>query len=325
MIKRLAVLATILMFASACDKANGSARAPETAAHRSVPRGRGLDLASHPPLLFHVFGDADDPRMIPIAALVGGRIEAIVLSRDGWRSLDSAYLRAGLSYTLYRDGHVRGEARVTRGMWEGAGAPFYTLARCRTLTPMAAVSLAGASRGDLTAEFLASNARLGRARSEARLPAAATARAAREIAHAVGTAAELSKATLDSLDFRALAIPPGVHERPTLIASLIDPSSESTTRRRAAHLFAIAEWDSSAGRYRPSFTHRVNGQLDRAEFRRYVDHLDLTGDGIDEIIVEGWQVGGDTFLLVLSYQDGAWRERFRSRPNWCLDASVSDE
>jgi hypothetical protein len=84
------------------------------------------------------------------------------------------------------------------------------------------------------------------------------------------------------------------------------------------HLFFIAEMDST-GHYRATYLHRVNGPLETAAFRRYSDHADITGDGIDEIVLEGWQYRGDTFMLVLAYSGGDWTEVFRSRPNWCLD------
>ena len=48
-----------------------------------------------------------------------------------------------------------------------------------------------------------------------------------------------------------------------------------------------------------------------AEFRRYIDHLDINGDGIDEIVLEGWQFAGETYVSVLGYANGEWSEVFR--------------
>ena len=45
----------------------------------------------------------------------------------------------------------------------------------------------------------------------------------------------------------------------------------------------------------------------------------MTGDGVDEILLEGWQFGGDTFLTVLGWKNGKWGEVYRARSNWCLD------
>jgi hypothetical protein len=75
----------------------------------------------------------------------------------------------------------------------------------------------------------------------------------------------------------------------------------------------------ATGAYHATYAHLLHGPLGTASFRRYFDHLDLTGDGVEEIILEGWQYGGDTFLSVLGWKNGSWQEVFRSRPNWCLD------
>jgi hypothetical protein len=55
------------------------------------------------------------------------------------------------------------------------------------------------------------------------------------------------------------------------------------------------------------------------EYRRLIDHLDLTGDGVDEIVLEGWHTGSDSFLVFLHYHDGHWREIARGATSWCGD------
>ena len=69
---------------------------------------------------------------------------------------------------------------------------------------------------------------------------------------------------------------------------------------------------------RLTFAHRVNEALGGASFRRYVDHLDITGDGVDEIMLEGWRYGANSYLVVLRYADGRWQEALRTRENWCV-------
>jgi hypothetical protein len=81
-------------------------------------------------------------------------------------------------------------------------------------------------------------------------------------------------------------------------------------------VFAIA--DRSGDRYAATFTHAVNASTVTAMYRRYVDHLDLTGDGVDEIVLEGWQAGGDTYLMVLGFREGKWTEVFRGSSSWCV-------
>ena len=83
--------------ATACNKANASA---DTAA--SIPAGQELDLRKHPPILFEVFGERDDPRMVPLASLDSGKLRPIRLSPGGWRTFDRLYNRPGASYTCIR-------------------------------------------------------------------------------------------------------------------------------------------------------------------------------------------------------------------------------
>jgi hypothetical protein len=317
---RLAIFATILTVASGCDKARELAGggAPAQAAEPTVPQ---LNLASKPDILFKVFGERDDPRMIPVAAIQNGQLSQIGLTAAGWRQFDGLYTRSGASYNLYRDGRAVGSVQVRQGMWEKPGQPLYSLPRCELLTPLAAVTIDPGLTKSFTVEFLASNAELGGAPVGRPLSPAQTEQAARALAAAVGSSAGISAAEMQRLDFRALTIATGASTSPTVIASMVDPNAEGQVESGGStmHLFAIADMDAE-GRYHPSFDHTVNGPASAAEYRRYLDHLDVNGDGVDEIVLEGWQYGGDTFLQVLGFKAGRWVEVYRARSSWCLDA-----
>ena len=326
---RLALLATILMVVSGCDKAKEFVRAGQAAAPPVVSPGEELDLAAHPDIVFQVFGESNDPRMIPIAAVKGGRLRPIVLSPDGWRQFDATYLRRGKQYPVFQDGHAVGSVSVRQGMWERDGQPLYTLPGCRTLTPLAAVKVVDAHvRTDFTVELLASTATLGHDRPGPPLPASEMARTAKSLATEIAKSAGIRPRLLDSLDFHATAFMSGVSKFPTIVAAFIDPgaANAASASARTAHILLIADRDSTTGAYRSTFVHRVNGPLATAAFRRFLDHLDLDGDGTDEIVLEGWQFGGETFLQVLSWDGGKgkWMESYRTRANWCLDVRIAD-
>jgi hypothetical protein len=316
---RLATLATILIVATGCDKAKAFVRSGQGAEPPRVAPGEALDLSANPSILFQVFGESNDPRMIPIATIRNGELRSIQLSQQGWHQFDATYLRQGRTYTLFQDGHASGRVEVRQGMWEHE--PLYSLPSCQTLTPLSAVHVTeGHVRGDFTVEFLASNVPLGVARAAPALSTQEIARIARDVAAGVASEVGITRKTLDSLDFHALAFHSGATKAPTIVASFIDPAAESpkTYAARTAHVVVIADKDAS-GAYRATYAHRMNGPLADAIFRRYFDHLDLTGDGVDEIVLEGWKFGGDTYLSVLGWHDGRWTETFRTRPNWCLD------
>ena len=309
------------MVASGCDKAKEFVRAGRASGPPQVAPAEELDLSANPDIVFQVFGEASDPRMIPVASIRGGELQPIVLSEGGWRRFDARYLRRGKSYALYQDGRVSGSVEVARGMWESAGDPLYVLPNCHTLTPLAAVRVAdGHPRTGFTVELIASTARLGSQRRTATLPHGELVRIAREAAAEAGPGVHITLKTLDSLDFHAESFVSGASAAPTVVASFIDPAAEGARSPGTVttHILVIADRDST-GAYHVTYAHRLHGPLGTASFRRYFDHLDLTGDGVDEIILEGWPYGGDTFLSVLGWKDGRWREVFRTRPNWCLD------
>ena len=324
-IRKLVALATILTVASGCDKAKEFVRAGQAAGPPQLAPGEELDLSKKPALLFEVFGESSDPRMVPIGAMVGGELKPIRLTSAGWRRFDQLYQRAGASYSIFQNGVPSGTVDVKRGMWSDTADALYSLPGCATLTPMASVRVNGRLASDFTLEFLASNAPLGKPRIGAMMPQDTVNRIARTVARDVAKSVGIKPEKLDSLDFRALAFYTGDGPAPTIIASYIDATAShpASVATRTTHLVVIADRDSS-GTYHATFSHRINGPLAAAAFRRYFDHLDVDGDGIDEIVLQGWQFGGDTFLSVLGWREHKWQEIYRTRANWCLDERRSE-
>ena len=320
-ISKLVALATILMVATGCDKAKDFVRAGQTAGPPQIAPGEELDLAGKPDVLFQVFGESSDPRMVPIAAIVHGKLTPIRLSASGWHRFDDLYQHAGKSYSLYQSGVVNGTVDVKRGMWSDTSSALYALPGCATLTPMASVKVNGRFPSDFTLEFLASSVpNTGKPHVGAAMNQDSVNRIARAVARDIATSAGINEAKLDSLNFRALSFYTGSNASPTILASFVDESAERpvSIATRTTHLVVIADKD-SLGKYHATFSHHINGPLAAAAFRRYFDHLDIDGDGVDEIVLQGWQFGGDTFLSVLGWREGKWQEIYRTRANWCLD------
>jgi hypothetical protein len=318
---KLVALATILMVATGCDKAKEFVRAGQTSGPPQLSPGEELDLTRKPDVLFQVFGESSDPRMVPIAAIVSGELKEIRLSPSDWRKFDEMYQHAGRSYSLYQSGVATGTVDVKRGMWSDTGDALYSLPGCATLTPMASVKVNGRAASDFTLEFLASTSTtMGKPRVGAIMSQDSVDRIARAIALDVAKTVGIKESKLDSLDFRAIAFYTGVSAAPTILASFIDASAGRATSgaTRTTHLVVLADKD-SGGTYRATFSHRINGPLAAAGFRRYFDHLDIDGDGLDEVVLQGWQFGGDTFLSVLGWREHKWQEIYRTRANWCLD------
>lgn len=315
---RIATLVTIVTVVTGCDKAKGFIGGDRPAPPEIAP-GEALNLAARPDILFQVFGEKEDPRMIPIAAIEDGQLKTIALSSAGWHQFDAMYLRRGKNYKLYQDGRVRGAVTVRQGMWERPDNPLYELPGCQGLTPLASVSVTGMTKSSYTVEALAASFERTASRPPKPLPDAELTKTGRQIAIEAGGPENVDAKMLDALDFRAVAINTGATKSPTIVASYLDPtaSEAGSATANTVHLFVIADRDVDG--YAPTMSHVVNGPIAGALYRRFFDHLDLTGDGIDEIVAEEWRIGQESSLLVLAWANGRWREIFRGRSSWCLD------
>lgn len=323
--RRRRLLATTLILALGCDKArqlaSGSGDDSRGAAEQQGPSAERLDLSSHPDILFQIYGERDDPRMIPVGVLRNGKLEQIELGASGWKQFDAIYGKTGAEYTVYDDGRAVGRAKVRQGMWVEGKDPLYTLPNCELMIPQSAMTLEARSRPGYTVSLFASTRAL-RDAEVTQMAQGEVDRIARDVATRVARGAGISEAALAGLDLRAVAVKTGVSSSPTIIASMLDPHADeqSSAHERTVHLFVIADRTADGGDYKPTYTHVLDGDAATGDFERFVDHLDVAGDGASEIALDGWRFGGDTFLMFLEYKNGAWSELFRGRSNWCLDA-----
>jgi hypothetical protein len=317
---RRRLLATTLILALGCDKARqlaGGSASAETADAPSAPR---LDLSSRPDMLFQVYGERDDPRMIPVGVLRGGKIEEINLGSSGWKQFDGLYGKPGASYNAYQGGRSVGKVTVRQGMWEQGKDPLYTLPSCNLMVPQAAVTLDAMGKPGYTVSLFASTTPLHEMPVTS-MDQGEVDRIGRQVADRVGLGAGIDRAVLDSLNFHATAVATGVSKFPTIVITLIDrrADEQSAAREHTSHLLIVADRGEGASEYSPSFKHIVDGDASTGDFRRFIDQVDVSGGERAELVLEGWKFGGDTFLLFLQYNNGAWTEAFRGRSSWCLD------
>lgn len=312
-----ALMVATLAAATACDKKQ--AADPD----RVLPEGvAALDLASRPTVLFQVFGDPKEPKIMPIAAVVNGAVHPIGLSRAGWREFDSTYFAAGARYPVYVDDSLRGNATVTRGMWVGHDEPLFQLPGCRNLKPLGATTLDFAvPANEPTVEFIAASAPLA-AHPKARtaFPAPSViASLGRTLGHQLGERNRMDAAELDSLDFTARMLATGVHPDPTLLVSFIDQQAGDVAPGVGHSSHILALFDKADTGYVATYRHVASGDARSIEFQRFVDRVDVDGDGIDELILEAWHYGGSNELIVLASKAGQWHEILRTSSNLCLD------
>ena len=295
-----ATLASILTLALACDK---NAETAEVV-HRT-------SLADKPNVVFLLFGDRSDPRLLPVATTIEGQVAPVSLDARGWRDFDHLYFRPGTPLSIYRDGKPDGEGAIRRGMWDTTG-PLYKLPGCHSLKPLAAVEPREDGSEEVMLERIATSEPLAPPGERPGVPRRAL-DSARAVAHRVAQREGLTHNARAELDLAVSAIATGATRAPTLVASFMERGGGINGHPR--HLFLLA--DSTAAGYAPTFVHMADDSL--PEFRRLIDHADITGDGVDELLLEGWENGGDSYLLFLRYTNGKWREMARGETSWCTD------
>ena len=299
----MAVAASMLILATGCNK-----RASDDSADM-----KQTSLAGKPRTLLFLFGDKSDPRVLPLAMLANGQIKPIVLDSSGWRNFDHLYFAAGAHLPLYQGGKQIGDALVRRGMWEGKDA-LYKLPNCRSLRPLAAATLDSVAVSAVMVELLATSDALPVAPPRP-APVPADLDSARALAIRVAQHEGLTSTARGELDEVLNSFSTGATTHPTVTGSYIERGSGVTGKPR--HVFVIGDLVDSTKGYVQTFVHVP--QDSTREYRRLIDHVDLTGDGTDEIILEGWRSGADSFLIILQYTDGHWREIARSATSWCDD------
>ncbi|MEO8622699.1 MAG: hypothetical protein ABI625_16630 [bacterium] len=297
------VVASILSLAAGCDK-----RTADT-----VKEPAQTSLANKPKALFFLFGDKSDPRVLPLATLVDGKIKPIELDAAGWRNFDQLYFAPGARLPLLQAGASVGDAVVRRGMWDGKDA-LYKLPACHALRPLAAVTLSGNPTQAVMLELLATSDALPTSPVRP-APTKADSDSAAAFAFRGGQHEGLTNSARAELDEVLAELPTGATSHPTLVGSYMERGSGVNGKPR--HVFIIGDYSDSTKSYVQSFVH-VPGDSVR-EFRRLIDHADLTGDGVDEIVLEGWRNGGDSFLVFMQYKLGHWREIARGATSWCAD------
>lgn len=308
----------ILAFAAGCDKDAARREAAQVVRPVGTP---AINIFHRPTLLFQVYGDRADPRVLPVAAMIDSTVVAIGLNEYGWHALDSLYFAPGTTLSLYHGGQPTGRATITRGMWTKDGA-LQTLPGCSAMRPLAAATLLTAGLdADSAVELLATSAPLTtRPASRESFPSRDVLKVGRALGVDVATHHGLAAEDLDSLEFSAKAISTGATGGLTVVASFLDAGAGDLGPGAGHSTSVLVLGEQVDGAWQPTYRHASSGDARTVEFQRYLDHLDLDGDGIDEVLLEAWRYAGGNELVILRFKAGQWHEALRVPLGWCLDS-----
>lgn len=312
------IIASILALLTACDK-------PQQPAPNDTPSVPLTEISATSSIFFQVYGPKDEPRIVPLAIVEAGGLAPISLDAAGWNELDSLFFPVGGKLSLYRDGVASGDIAIVRGMWSSDEGALYTLPGCRLVVPQAQGKLAANVAAEASVEYLASTTPLKQKTDAREMPRDALA-PGRKLADAVAAAEQVGPEELGHLEFISRWLRTGAGpEGRTLLATFIDPAAGDAGPGAGHTVSLLALAEDSAGTFATSYEHLSQGEARAVEFRRLVNHADLDGDGIDEILLEAWRYAASPEVVVLKYAGGKWTESFRVSENWCLDTKKGDK
>lgn len=274
-------------------------------------------------MLFQVFGDREELKAAPIAYVDGGKLAALSLDAQGWRFLDSVFFAAGRQLPLYRFGSQVGAVEVLRGMWPADSAPLYELAGCRTVVPQARLRFRTSGAVSQNVEFLASSTPLKQPAEGRPLPSESEA-LARRLADTAAIASGVGHEELGRIEFTARWMRTGAGTQGrTLLGNYVDPDAGDAGPGAGHTISVLILAEDSARTMATSYAHVSSGESRTVEFQRLMNHADLDGDGVDEIVLEAWRYAQLPSLVVLKREGARWTEAFRVSQNWCLDRPVA--
>ena len=261
------------------------------------------------PVLYLGYRDGDQATLVPVAEIRPEGLFPIegIGSVEASRSFAAEHLTPGLEFTLFSDG-----AQVGSFSAEG----FSVDERFCRVRPQIRGNIELTSAAATVQKFLAVPVREGSELGYGTYsPVAQTTdlrntslRMALRVLRDVGVflPGDVIDIRRDIQVFRAR---PGA--TPTVVATFVyaDDLSVGPTPREAYSIFLAADDDDEAG-YRRTYVDYRLGSRDGKGAARYFDHLDIDGDGSDEIVLE---VMGQRsmWLSTLSRRGGAWVEQYR--------------
>lgn len=285
----------------------------------SPPEAPLTDITDSTTVLFQVFGDRTDLKAAPLALVENGQLRKFNLDATGWRFLDSVFFAMGREMPIYRFGSQVGMVQVVRGMWPTDSAPFYTLPGCRDVVPQAALRFRTTGAATENLEFLASSVPLRQPPEVGAVPTDAEA-LARRLADTAGVQNGAGIEELQRLEFISRWMRTGAGaQRRTLMGNYVDPDAGDAGPGAGVSASVLILAEDSARTMIVTYSHVASGEARGVEFQRLVNHADLDGDGVDEIVLEAWKYAQTPEFVVLRRAGARWTEAFRVSENWCLD------
>lgn len=277
-------------------------------------------LASRPQILFRVVElPGEGPRIVPIYAKDRAGSTKLALTSKGWRALDSMYMHAGSIGTFYKNGQPSTRGGIQRGMWDAKLPVLDTIQGCRFPLPSARLLETGVAAGGESIPAFFAVPDLGKQRYAHAAITPAVRDAISNIPLLVGPTSGVPRAKLLKYKPTIDVISTGVSKSPTIVAVYDDPTPIPTKPDwiNVVPRQLIAILDRGSLGYTPDYTYTTLGLPGTPATLRYLDNLDIDGDGVSEIIFGMQRSDRPLYLVVLKHYESGWRELYRRGNSRC--------
>ena len=300
----------VALLGAGCETAERVQNALNADQGDPVWQGDSTLLATNPQVLFRVTRDSAGARIVPLATIGNQGFLLLTLSDRGWRSFDIKYLHGGHDLFPTRSGRTGAPLQTIRGMWEGT--PLDSIRGCSVILPAAVANIPAG------VEFLTSAPLPPRTRVTS-LSAGELQTAIRGVPALIAPAAGIPMSKLPRYTREVFVAESGNEPRATIIVVFNDPEivpdSVQPMGQRPRHLVVIL--DKGVYGYKPTYTYSTLGNRRSPPRFRFLDHLDVDGDGKAELFFGLRVAGAPLYTVVLRYHANAWRELLRNERQRC--------
>lgn len=269
-------------------------------------------IANKPAVLYRVVRKKSDEFIFPIGVLGKGAPRTLHLSKRGWAMFDIEMLHEGREVTPVQNGVGASPVKMRQGMWENASAPLDTVPAnvCSSLAAIGKVSLPPGT------DIVVSNFKF---------PTGIKLLSEGELLNAVGEVSTLVTPTLGIKPSvlagytRLVRQIPRAGTDPAVLVEYDDFREVSDTsaiaRRLPRHIVIVLE--KGVYTYRPSWIYSTTGSENDRPILRFLEAMDVDGDGKSEVLYGVDVPGGASFTVVFRQYNDTWKEFWRRSPQRC--------
>lgn len=308
--RTLCAAAVTVLAASGCDKVKARLYPEAKAPVDEAWLRDSAFVAREPRILLRTVKVGNQELLMPIAVLANSNLRNLRMSKRGWIALDISAFGDGQTVIPVRNGLPGSPAPIRQRMWEKPGQPLDSIPLCPNMIPVIKAALPeGTSLAILNYK----------------LPTNMKSLSADEIESALSVVPNLVAPTLGIKGAQLARYKRSVHQilrtdgPPAVLAEYHDDGPQSDTgtvaSRRPRHLTVVLE--KGVYGYRASWNYATTGSESDRPILRYIDSMDVDGDGRSELFFGVTIPDGTSYTIVFRQKHDSWVEMWRRPPVRC--------